>query len=298
MYPLTIIILTLDEAENLPRCVGALPPGLPVIVVDSGSQDGTQDVAKALGAEVIERTFDRFGAQRNWAMDHPVVRTDWILFLDADEEATSEFLAEVGRTIEAGESSGLAGAYCCWKMMLRGQWLRRSDNFPKWQMRLVHRRRMRFTDVGHGQKEGQVNGAVAHVREPYLHHAFSKGWKDWLERHNRYSSQEAAARRGARSGIREWIAVFRAPPGKRNQLLKPLASSLACWPLLRFLRTYLIGGGFLEGRAGLDYCLLMAFYEYLIQLKMRDEGCPTEVHDRAEKASMNATAEFQQVIHS
>jgi glycosyltransferase involved in cell wall biosynthesis len=270
MSPLTIIILTLNEAANLPRCLGALPSGLPVIVADSGSQDGTQAVASALGAAVIERPFDRFGAQRNWAMDHPLVKTDWVLFLDADEEATTAFLTEVAQTLESGESSNLAGAYCCWKMMLRGRWLRRSDNFPKWQMRLVHRRRMRFTDVGHGQKEGQVDGRVTQIRAPYLHHAFSKGWKDWLDRHNRYSSQEAIARHGAVTGGKAWLTALLAPPEKRNQLLKPLASSLTFWPLLRFVRSYLIGGGFLEGRAGLDYCLLMAFYEYLIQLKMRD----------------------------
>jgi glycosyltransferase involved in cell wall biosynthesis len=272
MPAFTTIILTLDEAANLPRCLAALPAGLPVVVADSGSRDGTREVALGLGAKVIQRPFDRFGTQRNWAMDHPVVETDWVLFLDADEEATTAFLEEVAQTVESGESSNLAGAYCCWKMMLRGRWLRRADNFPKWQMRLVHRRRMRFTDIGHGQKEGEVNGELTCVREPYLHHAFSKGWSDWLARHNRYSSQEAVARQGAKGGVLAWKEAAMAPIGKRNQLLKPLVSTLAFWPVLRFLRSYVLGGGFLEGRAGLDYCLLMAIYEYFIQLKMRDDG--------------------------
>ncbi len=125
-------------------------------------------------------------------------------------------------------------------------------------------------DVGHGQKEGQIDGETCYLREPYLHYAFAKGWPDWLERHNRYSTQEALARLGASHGT--WRAALKAKGSERNTLIKPLASRLPFWPLIRFLHAYVWKLGLLEGREGLDYALLMAFYEFQIQLKMRDQG--------------------------
>lgn len=268
---LTVIVLTLNEEINLARCLKALPEGLKKVVVDSGSSDKTLEIAASFDSSIFTRTFDTFGAQRNWAMNHRSISTDWILFLDADEEVNSTFLQEIESVITSEESSDLAGAYCSWKMMLRGRWLKRSDHFPKWQMRLVNRKRMSFTDYGHGQKEGVLNGRTIYIKEPYLHHAFSKGWTDWLSRHNRYSTQEAVARIESQPQS-SWVQALSSVPSDRNKLLKPLVTQLPAWPLLRFFHAYIFRGGILEGREGFDYCLLMAIYEYFIILKMRDSN--------------------------
>ena len=268
---LTVVVLTLNEEMNLSRCLKALPEGLKKVVLDSGSTDKTLEVAARCGASILTRNFDTFGSQRNWAMSHNSISSDWILFLDADEEVNPAFLQEIESVIASDESSDLAGAYCCWKMMLRGRWLKRSDHFPKWQMRLVNRNRMSFIDYGHGQKEGTLNGRTIYIQEPYLHHAFSKGWTDWLSRHNRYSSQEAVARIQSLPQS-SWQQALRSTPSQRNQLLKPLVTQLPAWPFIRFVHAYILRGGVLEGREGLDYCLLMAIYEYLITLKIRDSG--------------------------
>jgi glycosyltransferase involved in cell wall biosynthesis len=270
--PLSVVILTLNEAMNLPRCLAALPAGIEVIVVDSGSTDGTPEMAANLGAKVLIHPFASFGVQRNWAIDSAGASQPWILFLDADEEATPAFWDQLGNLIQRDSDGRLAGVFCCWKMMLRGRWLKRSDSFPKWQLRLLRRGRVRFVDAGHGQKEGEVNGETAYLTEPYLHHAFSKGWTDWLTRHNRYSTQEAVARLAAGAG--SWRQAFKASGSERNKRLKPLVSRLPFWPVVRFLHDYLWRGGVLEGREGLDYALLMAIYEYLICLKMRDADTP------------------------
>ena len=121
-----------------------------------------------------------------------------------------------------------AGFYCCWKMMVEDRWLKHCDSFPKWQFRLLRRGRADSVDFGHGQKEGRIDGILDYVREPYLHFPLSKGWTFWLERHNRYASEEAVARLNApvqwkqilargsfRSGIRRsnrWSAEF--PAGR------------------------------------------------------------------------------------
>lgn len=263
---LTIIILTRNEEADLPPCLAALAHWGRLIVVDSGSTDATCDLARAAGAEVVTHPFRSFGEQRNWAMDNcGLPAGEWVLFLDADEIATPEFRAAVDCAIAAAPAEA-AGFYCCWKTMLEGQWLRRCDSFPKWQFRLLRYGRARFIDSGHGQKEGVVEGRIDYLREPYLHYAFSKGWSHWLRKHDEYSTLEASDRR---SRAVRWQDALSRDGSVRNRALKPLLSRLPAWPLIRFAHMYLLKGGVLEGRAGLTYCVNMAYYEFLIRLKMR-----------------------------
>jgi glycosyltransferase involved in cell wall biosynthesis len=268
--PVSVVVLTLNEADNLRRCLESARRAAQIVVLDSGSTDATLETARDLGAVCHAREFDSFAGQRNWALDHCGLTQPWVLFLDADEELTDKFWLALHNLIHGAEAAECAGAYCCWKMMLRGRWLRRSDNFPKWQMRFIRLGKVRFVDAGHGQREGKVLGPTVHLEEPYLHHAFSKGWDAWLDRHNRYSAQEARERLLRGGG--GWMDALRADRARRNLMLKPLVSRLPGWPLLRFLHAYLLKGGWREGREGFDYCLLMAFYEYLICLKMADES--------------------------
>jgi glycosyltransferase involved in cell wall biosynthesis len=263
---ISAVILTYNEESDLPACLGSLTWCDDVRVVDSGSTDATVSLAKERGALVYVNRFTSFGQQRNWALDHAAENCDWVLFLDADEVATPEFRTAVQNAI-AHASAETAGFYCCWKMMLGERWLRRCDAFPKWQFRLVRVGRARFTDFGHGQKEGEVNGGIGYIREPYLHYAFSKGWSYWLDRHNRYSTQEARARLEAPV---HWRMLLKARGSQRNKLLKPLVSRIPGWPLIRFGLDYFGRMGFLEGREGLIYCINVAYYEFLIILKMAE----------------------------
>jgi hypothetical protein len=190
-----------------------------------------------------------------------------VLFLDADEVANDEFVKAAMQAVrEAPEAT--AGFYCCWKQIFQERWLKRCDSFPKWQFRLMRRDRARFTDFGHGQKEAEVQGALEYLPTPYDHHCLSKGIGHWLDRHNRYAALEAAARLSAPVSFRE---VFSAHGSKRNQALKPIVSRIPGWPLIRFSITYIFRLGFLEGRPGFIYCANLAYYEFLIRLKMREE---------------------------
>jgi hypothetical protein len=127
----------------------------------------------------------------------------------------------------------------------------------------------RFRDFGHGQKEGEVNGSIEYLPVPYDHHALSKGIGPWLDRHNRYATLEAAVRRTAPVN---WRNVFSTHGSKRNQALKPIVSRIPGWPLLRFFITYVLRLGFLEGRPGFVYCANLAYYEFLIRIKMHEQS--------------------------
>ena len=164
-----------------------------VHIVDSGSQDNTAATATAAGAAVSVNPFQSFGQQRNWALDHCPLKHDWVLFLDADERITPALLAELAdKTAHAPDS--IAGYYCCWALMLGERWLKRADNFPKWQFRLLRRGRARFTDFGHGQKEDRVDGEIGYIKEPYLHYAFGGRLGGLGKAPPQYAKQEAAAR--------------------------------------------------------------------------------------------------------
>jgi hypothetical protein len=137
--------------------------------------------------------------------------------------------------------------------------------------------RARFTDFGHGQKEDKVEGKIEYLREPYLHYGFSKGWFYWIERHNKYSSQEAIARSLKRPPVKQ---IFSKDASTRNPALKSWLSRMPGWPFVRFFQAYILNFGFTEGAPGFIYCINMAYYEFLIQIKMheqRNESQPVQL---------------------
>lgn len=264
ILPLSIVILTKNEEQDLPGCLASTKWCDDIHVVDSGSNDQTVSIAQKACIKCKLNSFESFGKQRNWALDNCEFKYQWILFLDADEEATDEFRDAVEAALTHVDDS-IAGFYCCWKMVLNGRWLRRADSFPKWQFRLLRLGKARFTDYGHGQKEEQVEGRIEYIKEPYLHFAFSKGWAHWVDRHNKYSDREAIER--LQQSI-NWKDIFSVHSSVRNKAIKPVVSKLPGWPLLRFFIIYFLKLGFLEGWPAFVYCVNLAYYEFLIQIKM------------------------------
>ncbi len=263
---ISIIILTKNEERDLPKCLDSLKWSDDVHILDSGSTDKTINIAEQYGAKLSFNPFKSFGDQRNFALDNLDIKYDWVLFLDADEIATTGFVEAIKEGINNADES-VAGFYCCWKMMFENRWLKHCDNFPKWQFRLLRKGRASFTDFGHGQKEGEVKGDIMYIKEPYLHYGFSKGWAQWLDRHNRYSSLEAIDRLKKRPPLRN---IFSKSKSIRNVALKSWLIRIPGWPFLRFFHAYVLNLGFLEGTPGLIYCANMAYYEFLIKIKIRE----------------------------
>jgi len=110
------------------------------------------------------------------------------------------------------------------------------------------------------------------LHEPYDHHNFSKGVADWLARHNRYSTDEARRLMADRTSL--WTALRQCVAGatkeESRQGLKRAADFMPLRPLVRFVYLYFWKLGLLDGRAGFDYSVLMAFYDYLTRLKARE----------------------------
>jgi glycosyltransferase involved in cell wall biosynthesis len=258
---ISVLLLTLDEEGNLPRCLDALSWCDDIVVLDSFSTDGTVAVAEQRGCRVFQRRFDSFAGQRNYALDSIPFRYEWVLHLDADEVLTPELVDEL--LAMAAESRKDAWRIPS-KLMFMGRWLRHSGMYPTYQVRFGHRDRFRFIQVGHGQREDIAADRVGTCRAPYLHYNFSKGLEEWLHKHVRYAIAEAASEiRRAKTPIIG--GVFRDKVSRRRAL-KNIAANLPFRPLLRFIYMYLFCLGFLDGRAGLIYCRLLMHYESSIAL--------------------------------
>ena len=268
--PYSALVLTKNEAINIGRCLESLASCDDVVVLDSFSDDATEAIVKETSARFFQRAFDSFAGQRNWAIDNVPFKHRWVLHLDADECLTPQLHAELSRLAAADEKSAYMLAN---RVIFMGRWIRRCTMYPYYQARFLRLGESRFKQVGHGQHLDHAIRGTDIALEPYTHYNFSKGIADWVARHNRYSDDEsrriAHNERGLLASLPE--AIFGRDAGEKQQARKRLADQLPLRPLVRFLYLYLWKWGFLDGRAGFTYCALMAFYDYLIQLKVIEQ---------------------------
>lgn len=262
--PITVVVLTFNEERNIACCLSALRMHFEdVHVLDSGSTDGTRDIASQMGATVHVHAFSGFGEQRNWAIDNIRHRYDWVLHLDADERPTDEFVAELKDRVASKPAE--AGFYVPSKLMLGERWLRYSSGYPVYQVRLFHRHRLRFVNHGHGQRE-KTAGKMGYLRTPYLHYAFSKGVQDWFEKHAKYAAAEALqVQNESWSTIGSILNCLSRDAIHRRRALKRLSYLLPARPYLRLAHTLILKRGLLDGRAGIAYARAMAAYEAIFE---------------------------------
>lgn len=265
--PISVVVLSHNEAGNLPRCLRALRGCAEVVVVDDGSTDDSQRLAVDCGARVVEHPFVSFADQRNWAMESAGLQQDWVLHLDADEVLTPEALEEIRSRLALmpPESVGFIAR----KVMLGDKWLRFSADYPVFVPRLLPLQGLRYSMRGHGDVLASEPENSVFLSEPMLHYTFSKGWADWKARHRRYAAAEALRIREGLPplSLRAYCSSNRST---RRGALRALSYRLPGRPTLRFLYAYVFRLGFLDGTAGLRFCLAMASYERMIDSALRN----------------------------
>ena len=266
LFPLSVVILARNEAVNIERCVNAVTWCNDVVVVDDGSTDATAELASASGAQVVQHSFVNFAEQRNWAMDHAGLKNEWVLHLDADEVVTDSLRLDLIKRLTSLPDN-IAAFRMCRKTMFQGRWMKYSDGFPVWIMRLVRKGRGKFVSSGHGEVAvPAVDGSLDTILTPFLHFSFSKGLEDWIARHNRYSTREALLEFQTVPSV-NWLQLFSLQREMRRDALRSLSRRMPFRPTLRFLYQFFVKRGFLEGRAGWQFSSLMATYEHWIVIK-------------------------------
>jgi glycosyltransferase involved in cell wall biosynthesis len=262
----SIFILTHNEEIDIAACIESALCSDDVIVVDSFSDDRTVTIAQQYPVRIVQHAFESHGKQRSWMLDTVPVKHDWVYLLEADERMTPELFQECLQTIQNPEH---VGYYVAERVMFMNTWIRRSTQYPRYQMRLFHKDQVRFADYGHTERE-VVNGSTGFLQETYPHFTCGKGFSRWIDKHNRYSTNEAIETiQQLEQGSVNWNALFFGHSEvDRRRALKDLSLRLPLRPLIRFIYMYFVLGGILDGRAGFAWCVLQAFYEYLILLKV------------------------------
>jgi glycosyltransferase involved in cell wall biosynthesis len=263
----SVLILTFNEEINIRRCLEPLSCVDDIIVIDSFSTDGTLSILNEYSnVRVFQRKFDDFASQRNFGLKNCEPKHSWVLHLDADEVVNLEFLGECTELASIDEKSGYLVPS---KLIFLNKWIKHASGFPVYQMRFMKLGEVEFIQVGHGQREGDSKRGIGYMKNAYLHFNFSKGFSDWFEKHNRYSTQEAKQEQIDKIG--SLLDVFKKDKLIRRRALKKISYKLPFRPFLKFCYLYFFKLGFLDGIAGFYYCRLMGIYEMMILLKKKEQ---------------------------
>ena len=244
--PLSATIITFNEAGNIERAIRSVALADEVLVIDSGSTDGTQTIARQLGARVVEEPWRGYAGQKNFAAEQAA--HDWILSIDADEEVSSRLAGEIAALMKAGPSA--AGFDFPRLARYMGGWVRHSGWYPDRKIRLYDRRRGRWAgDYVH--ESVRMDGAESHASlEGDLLHYTCDSLSQHLRTLDRYTSLAA----------QEVVARGKGVPLRRITLD----------PMWTLFRTLVIQRGFLDGTRGLTIAWMAALYTFLKYAKARE----------------------------
>ena len=156
------------------------------------------------------------------------------------------------------------------RIIFLGRWIRRSTQYPHPQVRLIKRGEIRFAKAGHGQREEGALRGLGHLKTPYDHFNFSKGIRDWVDKHNRYSDEEAVLALETLHGPLRAGELLAGDRMVRRRAMKRLHARLPGRWLVKFCWLYGARLGFLDGYPGFAYCVLQAFYDFLITVKIKE----------------------------
>lgn len=237
----SVILITKNEVGNIRDCLRSVSWADEIIVVDSGSTDGTQEIAKEMGALVYSHDWPGFGPQKNRALAY--ARKEWVFSIDADERVTSEQRAELERAMQDG---GADGYFCPRLSQFCGTFIRHSGWYPDYVLRLFKRGKGRFSDsLVH--ESIVLEGRAEKLKIPLLHYSYLT--MDDVERKVEHYSNAAAQQ------------MLQA--GKRAGWMRAALS--AGWA---FTRTYVVRLGVLDGSAGFQIALMNMRTTYLKYRKL------------------------------
>ena len=222
--PFSVVIITKNAATQLAACLESAAFADEILVVDSGSDDGTAELAAARGARVIQKAWLGFGAQKQFAVE--AARHDWVLCLDADERVSERLHASVLAALAVPAAQAYSMPRC---NRFMGRWLRHGEGYPDWSLRLFHRGHARWSDDPVHEKV-LTAAPVARLQGDLLHDT-AESLDAYLKKQERYTTLAAES-------------LFRA--GKRGGFARMLLS-----PALRFFKFYFLRLGFLDGLPGL-----------------------------------------------
>ncbi len=247
MPKLSVIVITKNEAANIDAALTSVRWADELIVVDAESTDDTVARARQFTDRVFVRAWPGYAAQKNHAAS--LASHDWILSLDADERVTPELATSIQQALkEAPSARGYRVRRATWVF---DRWLRSTDWYPDWQLRLYDRRAGRWTEDRRVHESVALDGPVARLDGELQHYGYRgiAAHADTINRYTTHAAQDLHAR-GARASATD--LVLQAPAA--------------------FLRNYLLRGGIRDGLVGLVISGMNAYYVHLKYVKLWEQA--------------------------
>ncbi|HYA38388.1 MAG TPA: glycosyltransferase family 2 protein [Candidatus Methylomirabilis sp.] len=238
---LSAVIITRNAAAQLVECLESVRFADEILIVDSGSQDATLDIARRHNARVVRQDWLGYGKQKQFAVAQAA--NDWVLCLDADERVSAPLAHRIQEALRKPNCFAYDMPRC---NRFMGRWLRHGEGYPDPNLRLFHRQHARWSDdpihehVVTTEKVGRLDGDLLHETETTL--------AEYLEKQNRYTTLQAERLHAA---------------GKRVG-----AARLVLSPFARFIKFYFLRRGFLDGVPGLVHIIMGCFNSFMKYAKL------------------------------
>ncbi len=269
MSDISVIVLTKNEEEGLANTLRELSDFEDLIVVDSNSTDRTVEIARSLGARVVNFTWDgAYPKKKQWSLDHAGAKNDWVLLLDADEYPTQALKDEL-RALEGQLAAAPEGAFDIHLLYRFGGRLLTHGHVVT-KRSLLNTKRARFPEVAdldapgirevEGHYQPSTSAPIGKLRARIVHDDRDPV-SSWFARHNRYSDWEAHLEMNRE--LKKDIASKRTVKGR-------IFDSVPMKPFLFFMYAFVARAGFLDGRAGFDYAVALSTYYWQIGVKRRE----------------------------
>jgi len=264
--PVTVLVPIKNEEINLRKSLPLLSDFDQLIILDSQSTDESLKIAESFGAEIHQFYWNgKFPKKRNWALRNLEIKNDWVLFLDADEYVTKEFIEELKVAINRPDVNGY---WIVFRNYFMGQQLKHGDQFKKLPLfRKSSGEYERIIEDSWSHLDMEVHehpileGVVGNLKAPILHNDY-KGLEHYIARHNAYSSWEARRFKKLKESGFEGL--------NSRQRLKYKLIAMGIMPVAYFWGNFILKRGFLDGRAGYYFSKYKANYFFQIQTKIKE----------------------------
>ncbi len=243
MISLAAVILTRNEERHIAACLESVAWADQVVVFDSYSSDRTLEIAREMGALVMQHPFHDYGQQRNAAL--VAVEAEWILFVDADERATPELAVEARQAIARADVDGwwIPRHNYIW-----GAIVRHAGWYPDYQMRLLRRSKARYDPTREVHELVMLDGQEGYLENVLIHYNYDS-LGQFIAKQEKYTAYDAQI-------------LF-------EQRVRPQAQNYVLQPLRQFKWRYFELCGYKAGWRGLLLSLLMAYYNFSMYLRLR-----------------------------
>lgn len=264
---ISIVILTYNEALHIERCIGSVRRvSDKIYVVDSHSNDGTQEIARRLGATVVEHDYVNQAQQMQWAIDNLGLDTGWVMRMDADEYLTDRLVNEI-KTVLPELPSDVTGIYLPLDVIFQGKNVKHGRLRAPKIMRIWRRGKAYMEQRWMDERMVLTEGSAITFKGRFVDHNLnSLAW--WTQKHNNYSNRELAVEAMRMYGIGRDDEALKGRNQKKGMYYRLPAFFRAG---VYFSVRYFMLGGFLDGKAGLIWATLQAYwYRFLIDAKMSE----------------------------